>query len=64
MDTRTTLGIAEATGAYRLNVGELEQLREFIRRHPELLPEKEPGRYDAECLISAVRIIIGSSRYS
>ena len=64
MDTsHSFIGIADVTSSFRLNVGELEQLREFIRRHEDLVVEHEPGRFDRECLLAAVRIVLRHTRH-
>ena len=60
--TPTLIGLAEITGAYSLTVGELIQLREFIRRHDDLLPEYEPGKYDLAAITTALRIVTKKTR--
>lgn len=58
MTTRATTDIRTIAAARTLTVGEVEQLREFIRRHPELLP----GQYDMQCLMKASEIITKKTR--
>jgi len=62
MTTRATTDIRTIAAARTLTVGEVEQLREFIRRHPELLPEVLPGQYDMQCLMKASEIITKKTR--
>jgi len=47
---------------FDLTVGELEQLEEWFRRYPDLLPEVETGCYEVAPAIQAVKNVIRFTR--
>jgi hypothetical protein len=59
---RPTVSLATIAAGYSLNIGELEQLQEFIRRNEDLLPAKQPGLYDLQALAAAARLVTQRAR--